>query len=187
MKLKDLSLLMARRRAGGLSYGYDSFRVDPTVAPLQWPDDVLEQFLFDHGDNDLFLRDYGGIDLREITWTEETIPAADFTTMPTGASEADCIETYAENPVHWVTVRPAEIGRHWEDHGTWLRQPLLIDRRLLDSSEHGLQVLEGRTRVGVLRGRLRDGLHVVSHHRAWIGRPSALSRTVPGRPLPEPD
>jgi len=33
------------------------------------------------------------------------------------------IEVYAENPVHWLTVRPPEIGRHWEKHGTRLRPP----------------------------------------------------------------
>ncbi|MEU5957972.1 hypothetical protein [Streptomyces sp. NPDC047525] len=171
MKLSDLSPLMVRRRAGGLSYSYDQFRADPALAALSWPDDVLEQFLFDHGDNAAFGNDYGGIDLRDITWRLETIPAADFHTMPTGASDAGCIEDYADNPVHWVTVRPPEVGRHWEEHGTWRRPPLLLDRRLLDPAGSGLLVLEGRTRVGVLRGRLREELHATPDHRAWVGRP----------------
>lgn len=63
--------------------------------------------------------------------------------MPTGESDVGCIESYAADPVHWVKVRPPEVGRHWEDHGTWLRPPLLIDRRLLDPADIGLQVLEG--------------------------------------------
>jgi hypothetical protein len=104
MKLSDLSPLMARRQDGGLSY--DRFRVDPALVSLQWPDDVLEQFLFNHGDKAAFVYDYGSIDLRDVTWQLETIPAADFSGMPTGASDAGCIESYAENPVHWVTVRP---------------------------------------------------------------------------------
>ncbi|MEU6557787.1 hypothetical protein ABZ915_47440 [Streptomyces sp. NPDC046915] len=170
MKLSDLSPLMARREDGGLSY--DRFRAHPALASLHWPDDVLEQFLFDHGDNAAFVYDYGGIDLREVRWRLETIPAADFNEMPTGASDAGCIEIYAENPVHWVKIRRPEVGRHWEEHGTWLRPPILIARRLLDPSDTGLQVLEGRTRVGVLRGRLREGLHVASHHQAWVGHPA---------------
>ncbi|MFG2866100.1 hypothetical protein [Streptomyces sioyaensis] len=174
MKLSDLGPLMARRRDRGLSYG--RFRADPELASLEWPDDVLEQFLFDHGDNAPFVYDYGSIDLRDIAWRLETIPAADFNEMPTGASDAGCIEIYAENPVHWVTVRPPEIGRHWEKHGTWLRPPILIDRRLLALSDSGLQVVEGRTRVGVLRGRLREELHVAVNHQAWVGRPT----TAPG-------
>ncbi|MFD0162885.1 hypothetical protein ACFVJH_01830 [Streptomyces decoyicus] len=74
--------------------------------PRCWPDDVLEQFLFDHGDNAAFTFDYGGIDLRGITWRLETVPAADFSGMPTGASDTGCIESFAENPVHWVKVGP---------------------------------------------------------------------------------
>ncbi|MCG0284006.1 hypothetical protein [Streptomyces sp. PSAA01] len=168
MKLSDISPLMARRQDGGLSY--DGFRADPALASLHWPDDVIEQFLFDHGDNGAFVSDYGGIDLHEVRWRLETIPAADFVGMPTGASDAGCLESYAENPVYWVKVRRPEVGRHWEEHGTWLRPPILIVRRLLDPSDSGLQVVEGRTRVGVLCGRLREGLHVASHHQAWVGR-----------------
>ncbi|MFJ6087992.1 hypothetical protein ACIQI8_42170 [Streptomyces sp. NPDC092369] len=136
MKLTNLTTLMARREDGGLSF--DRFRVDPALIRLQWPDDVVEQFLFDHGDNDSFVRDYGGIDLREITWRLEMIPAADFDEMPTGASDAGCIEDFAEHPVHWVEVRRAEVGRRWEEHGTWMRPPILIDRQLLAPSDSGL-------------------------------------------------
>jgi hypothetical protein len=165
---------MARREDGGLSF--DRFRVDPALTLLQWPDDVLRQFLFDHGDNASFVRDYDSIDLCKITWRLETIPAADFCEMPTGASDAGCIEIFAENPVHWVEVRPVEVGHHWKKHGTWMRPPILIDRRLLAPSNSSLQVLEGRTRVGVLRGRLRDGLHVATHHQAWVGHaPTTLT------------
>jgi hypothetical protein len=175
MKLSDLSPLMARRREGGGGFSYDRFRVDPVLASLHWPDDVLEQFLFDHGDNGAFVHDYGGIDLRQVRWQLETTPAADFNEMPTGATEADCVEYFAENPVHWVKVHPTEVRHHWEEHGTWMRPPVLIDRRLVAPTNNGLQVLEGRKRVGVLRGRQREGLRVASHHHAWIGRP----RTAP--------
>lgn len=173
MKLTDLSSLMARREDGGLSF--DRFRDNPALTLLQWPDDVLEQFLFDHGENGAFVRDYGGIDLHKITWRLETIPAADFKEMPTGASDAGCIEYFAKNPAYWVEIRPAAVGRHWEEHGTWMRPPILIDRQLLALSDSGLQVLEGRTRIGVLRGRLRDGLHVASHHQAWVGHAPTTS------------
>lgn len=165
MKLTDLRPLMAHRRDGALSF--ECFRTDPTVAALRWPDDVLEQFLFDHGDNTAFVDDYNTIDLHTITWQLETIPTAHFTGMPTGGSDEGCIENYAKNPVHWVTVRPPQVALHWEKHGTWLRPPLLIERRLLDPDTGGLQVLEGRTRVGVLR----EHLHVAPDHRAWVGRP----------------
>ncbi|MFE6888023.1 hypothetical protein [Streptomyces sp. NPDC057694] len=174
MNLNDLSSLMERRQDGGLSF--ERFRADPALAALQWPDDVLRDFLFDHGP---FVDDYADLDLSTITWTLETIPAAGFHTVPTGESDAGLIEHFAQNPVHWVTVRPLEVGRHWEDHGTWLRPPLLIDRCLVDPAGSGLQVLEGRTRVGVLRGRLREELHVASEHQAWVGRSQASTTERP--------
>ncbi|MEU3290479.1 hypothetical protein [Streptomyces longwoodensis] len=169
MNLNDLRPLMERRQDGGLSF--ERFCTDPALAHLQWPDDVLRDFLFDHGDHGPSVDDYADFDLSAITWTLETIPAADFLAMPTGQSEAALIEHIAKNPVHWVAVRPPEIGRHWEAHGTWLRPPLLIDRHLLDPGSSGLQVLEGRTRVGVLRGRHRQQQNVASEHQSWVGRP----------------
>ncbi|MET7297241.1 hypothetical protein ABZS79_35025 [Streptomyces griseoloalbus] len=169
MKLRDLSPLMARRRAGGFNYSYSQFSADPALNTLQWPDDVLEQFLFDHGS--YFMDDYGDINLCAINWQLESIPAAGFLTMPTGESDGDCIERFAETHAYRVERRPPEVGRCWEERGTWLRPPLLLDRRLLNPSDSGLQVLEGRTRVGVLRGRLREELHVAPEHQAWVGRP----------------
>ncbi|MGW7276622.1 hypothetical protein ACWGH5_39780 [Streptomyces sp. NPDC054864] len=131
---------------------------------------MLRDLLFEHGDHGPFVDDYGHLDLSAITWTLETISTADFHTMPTGESEAGLIERFAENPVYWASVKLPEVGRYWEENGTWLRPPLLIDRRILTPADSGLQVLEGRTRVGVLRGRHREQLHVACEHRAWVGR-----------------
>lgn len=36
-----------------------AYRVLPMIAALGWPDDVVEQWLFDHGRRHEFLRDYG--------------------------------------------------------------------------------------------------------------------------------
>ncbi|MEV2257020.1 hypothetical protein AB0I94_41895 [Streptomyces sp. NPDC050147] len=168
MNLYGLGPLMERRQDGGLSF--ERFRADPALAGLRWPDAVLRDFLFEHGDHGPFVDDYGHLDLSAITWTLEAIPTADFHTMPTGESEAGLIEHFAENPVYWASVKLPEVGRYWEENGTWLRPPLLIDRRLLNPADSGLQVLEGRTRVGVLRGRHREQLHVAFEHRAWVGR-----------------
>ncbi|MFK4102025.1 hypothetical protein ACI2L1_18500 [Streptomyces sp. NPDC019531] len=152
MKLSGLRPLMACRQDGGLSFA--RFRADPALVSLQWPDDVLEQFLFDHGDN-AGLRTR----LRRHRPARRHVAAGD---DPGRGLRRDADRS--------VRVRRPEVGRHWEEHGTWLRPPILIARRLLDPSDSGLQVVEGRTRVGVLRGRLREGLHVASHHQAWVGR-----------------
>uniref|UniRef100_UPI000516332D hypothetical protein n=1 Tax=Streptomyces sp. CNS654 TaxID=1506995 RepID=UPI000516332D len=110
MNLNDLSSLMERRQDGGRSF--ECFRTDPALANLRWPDDVLRDFLFDHGDHGPFVDDYSHLELSAITWTLETIPTADFHTMPTGESEAGLIEHFAQHPVHWVTVRPPQVGQY---------------------------------------------------------------------------
>ncbi|MFG2918135.1 hypothetical protein ACGF0D_35280 [Kitasatospora sp. NPDC048298] len=180
MQLADLKALMVRRRDG---LSLEGFCADPVIASLQWPDDVVEQFLYDHGDNSSFLQDYRDVDLSRIVWGLEATPAEELGEMPTGASDHGCIEYYAENPDHWVAVRHRGIhegvARYWEELGTWKRPPVLIDRRLFAPAETGLQVVEGRTRVGVLRGRRRQGSFVATEHQTWVGRPA--TPTAPSR------
>jgi hypothetical protein len=94
------------------------------VSSLGWPDDVVEQFLYDHADNIGFLRDYGDLDLSKIEWDVEIISVEELTEMPTSASDGDCIEDFAANPDHWVRVRNRGIhigvAQCWETHGTWV-------------------------------------------------------------------
>ncbi|MGW4421951.1 hypothetical protein [Streptosporangium sp. NPDC004631] len=175
MKLADLAGLALSCRENAM--GFEGFRTSAMVSSLRWPADVVEQFLYDHADNGAFLRDYGNIDLSTVRWEVTAVPVEEFMVMPTGASDGDCIEAYAVDPGHWVRVRNRGIhmgvAECWETHGTWKRWPILIDRMLLDPPEHGLQVLEGRTRVGVMRGRRRQGAFVAERHLAWAGLPSS--------------
>ncbi|MFE0147840.1 hypothetical protein ACFWY5_11875 [Nonomuraea sp. NPDC059007] len=122
---------------------------------------MVEQLLYDHGDDDAFLLDYGYIDLSRIQWDVEIVPIGEFAEMPTGASDSGCVEEYATGPDHWVQARDRGIhlgvAQCWEAHETWKRWPILIDRRLLDAFGSGLQIVEGRPRVGVLRGAIAKG------------------------------
>lgn len=175
VRLADFADLAVSCRESRLRF--EGFRTDALVSSLRWPDDVVEQLLYDHADNDAFLRDYGDIDLSRVQWDVEIVPLGKLVEMPTGASESGCIEEYAANPDHWVRVRNRGIhmgvAQCWEAHGTWKRWPILIDRGLLDPPESGLQIVEGRTRVGVLKGRHRRGAFVAERHLAWVGRSSA--------------
>lgn len=142
------------------------------IVSLQWPDDVVEQFLDDRGDNPAFLQDYRDVDLSGVVWGAEATTAEELRQMPAGASDNGCIEAYAANPDHWVWIRHAgiheDVAQRWATLGTWKRPPILIDRRLLAPSHSGLQVVEGRTRVGVLRGRLRQGSLVARQYQTWL-------------------
>ncbi|VXB08791.1 hypothetical protein [Aeromicrobium sp. 9AM] len=82
----------------------------PETVELRWPDDVLEQWLYDHANNDHLLRDYGSVDLTTITWSVEAVPLEELIDIPTGASDADCIDYYATDPAHWIRVR--NLGVH---------------------------------------------------------------------------
>jgi hypothetical protein len=91
--------------------------------------------------------------------------------MPTGESDGALIDENAENADHWSEVRRHQgVPQHWESHGTWLRRPLLIDLALLHPVLGGLQVIEGRTRVGILRSFIRRGRSVAAAHAAWVAR-----------------
>lgn len=145
------------------------------VARLRWPTDVVEQWLYDHADNESFLNDYGLVDLTGIIWRVEAVSLDILMELPTGPSDADAIERFANEPEHWIAVR--RHGEHmgvaemWNVHGTWKRWPLVLDRALLGPTEQGFQVVEGRTRMGVMRGRSRHGAFVAGRHLVWIGRP----------------
>lgn len=165
----DLSL--ACREAGS---GLAGFTSQAIVSGLRWPEDVLEQWLYDHADNDSFLQDYGTVNLSRLQWDVEAISTDELTQMPTGQSDGDYVDEIAENPDHWIGNRiyGAHIGVElcWQTHGTWKRWPILLHRSVLNPSATGLQIVEGRTRVGILKGRYRQGDLVATNHLAWVGR-----------------
>lgn len=172
MRLADFAVLAQRCRES--DYGFAEFLRQDAVIALRWPDDVLEQWLYDHADNEAFFHDNGDLDLSQIGWQVEAISAEAFMTMSTGLSDAGAIEEFARDPEHWIAVR--HQGPHvgvrlsWETHGTWKRWPILLDQSLLTPKVDGLQLVEGRTRVGVLRGRRLQGGVVAQRHLAWVGR-----------------
>lgn len=175
MYLSDFTALAQRCRDQGL--GFAEFTRQELVVNLRWPRDVVEQWLYEHSGNDAFLCDYEKLDLSLVAWDVEAHPLATFMTIPTGPSDGEVIEYFAQDPEHWVAVR--NQGEHlgaglaWEIHGTWKRWPIVVERALLSPAARGLQLVEGRTRVSILRGRKRLGLHVADAHMAWVGRARA--------------
>lgn len=140
----------------------------PEVAALGWPLEVVEQWLFDHLESGVFLFDYGHVDLSAIVWRLVNLPTADYLNMPTGEDGRAYFERVPSQHEHWTSVRRG-VPEAWAEAGTWLRPPLVLARALIDPPSTGWQVVEGRTRVGILRGRVADGLHVAQAHAAWVG------------------
>jgi hypothetical protein len=100
----------------------------------------------------------------------EDVLSASLQGIRTGPTEQKFLESVAEQHVHYLALRPAPIRDGWELEGTWLTTPLLLDMNLLNRDEVGLQLLEGRMRVGILQGRLHSEFCVASTHKAWVGR-----------------
>lgn len=99
-------------------------------------------------------------------WHREVVSVAELDRIPTGPSEQDWLERVAAEHRDWLTRRPQDIRDAWEELGTWRVPPILISRSLLDPPGAGLQVVEGRMRVGILQGRRAAGLHVSASHEA---------------------
>ena len=59
VKLADLRDVAVSCREDSMRF--EGFRQNALVSSLGWPDDVVEQFLYDHADNIGFLRDYGDL------------------------------------------------------------------------------------------------------------------------------
>jgi hypothetical protein len=150
---------------------FGRFLEESVIANLGWPENVVKQMLWDHGETDHFLPDYGNLDLSRVAWRCESLPTELFQGIPTGASDRGAIEAYAKFPVYWAEIKGADVIESWNRNGTWIMPPLLISRDLLEAGAEGWQLIEGRTRVGVLRGRTAQGLHVATHQDAWVGRP----------------
>lgn len=142
----------------------------PQIAGLHWPADVVEQWPFDHAGNVSFIEDYGHLDLAAIDWTKELVPAPQLVDMPTGASDVEFLASVASLHRHYLGLRSQEIRDAWEHRGTWLVPPILISRHLLGEGESGLQVVDGRMRVGILQGRAADALNLAPALEAWVGR-----------------
>ncbi|UWZ36370.1 hypothetical protein Drose_35945 [Dactylosporangium roseum] len=140
------------------------------IADLRWPDDVVRQWLYDHGEHLEFLRDYEDLDLARIRWNLEDVPVAELKSIPTGPSDQEWLEEVAADHVYWLSKRPQRIQDAWENEGTWLVPPIMISRDLLHPESRGLQVIEGRMRTGILQGRRSGDLHVADSHQAWVGR-----------------
>lgn len=140
MYLSDFKCLA--KEARGSICGFAHFRSHSSSIALGWPDEVLEQWIYDYADKASFLHDYGNLDLSRIRWDVEVLRLDELLTLPTGPSDAGCIEEFAADPDHWVRVRTGGvhmgISQCWEIHGTWKRWPILLDRELLDPAAKGL-------------------------------------------------
>ncbi|MEO8313235.1 MAG: hypothetical protein ABI645_00440 [Pseudomonadota bacterium] len=137
------------------------------------PRSVIEQVFSDHGRKSEFQQRYGQLDLSKIDWVLAELTAsgvAGATVDPGFASWTHNVERRLEgfSVDGWacIDVRP-DIVAQWAAHKTWKTPPVLLD----GFTFAGLHLMEGHTRIGVLRGALSvAAIDAASVHAAWIGR-----------------
>jgi hypothetical protein len=174
MLLRDL--LLFRRTSGGY--------VPPEVLKsldFPMPDDVVEQFVKDHGTKGDFQKQYGHLDLHAVAWDLKSIPASELLACSVFPRFAEWVDIVADRtrvvPIEgWKEVRlPRGASESWRERGTWLRSPVMISGEMIGSA-NPLHLVEGHTRLGALRGLVEAGvLPASSEHEVWIGRGSEPS------------
>nr|WP_145492907.1 hypothetical protein [Streptomyces incarnatus] len=78
MKLEVFERLseQATKFGPGRPRALQEFLPHPLVMHLGWPDDVVEQWLFDHASHPAFHIDYGHIDLETLDWCRDAAKIA---------------------------------------------------------------------------------------------------------------
>jgi hypothetical protein len=61
---------------------FGRFLEESVIANLGWPENVVKQMLWDHGETDHFLPDYGNLDLSRVAWRCESLPTELFQGIP---------------------------------------------------------------------------------------------------------
>lgn len=141
---------------------------------LPMPEDVLEQFINDHGLNHDFQRQYGQLDLHALEWNRVPTPASEIIACSVYPDFREHLENRRDQAAEvpksgWKDVCiAADAKRQWQNHRTWLRTPLFIGGNLVGSNRK-LHLIEGHTRTGVLTGLVQSGwLPGDSSHEIWV-------------------
>lgn len=135
---------------------------------LDWPQSVIEQFLYDHGNDADFIEQYGELDLSALRWDLVEVRAENIIASTCYPDYRDHVEETARHP-------RAIIEQHEEDGEsvwtvTWRVPPVMLRGAICIPPQPELHLVEGHTRVGVLSGLVRVGeIDPDSTHLVYLG------------------
>ena len=139
------------------------------------PIEVVKQVYRDHGRNGEHQQEYGELDIGSLSWAKREFAATEIQSCFVLSRFSEWSNSVSQRldrfePVGWECIDGREeVWRHWKKHRTWLIEPIFVSRDLV-GEEEGLHLVEGHTRVGVLRGLLRRSLISGSSvHGVWYG------------------
>jgi len=139
------------------------------------PEPVAAQFFVDHGRDGEFQALYGDLDLEFIRWQLVSLPASalcEASFNPLYKAWLNTVErradSHAERGWPCIDLRPVVV-QHWAQFRTWRTPPVVLSGPLLNSNVE-LHLVEGHTRLGLLRGLVRAGvIGRESVHEVWLG------------------
>lgn len=143
------------------------FIADPRIERLRWPIQVLDQFLFFHGKNEDFLDEYGTVDLTTISWICASVSTIDLMLCNVASFAQEYVDEIQVDYESWFNCRTEAERKNWEERGTWLMPPVIFDTDVVGGLRR--QLVEGHTRLAILRARYDRGLAVSAMHQAFIG------------------
>ena len=140
------------------------------------PEEVIRQFILDHGRKNEFQEQYGQLDLNAVVWAKETLQGNDLL----GCSHFEQFDRRVQNSRSKVSVflkegwkcidRRPTVVEHWALFHTWNLPPILIEGSVVGRPS-SLHLIEGHTRLGVLEGLIDAGVIDRDHcHEVWVGR-----------------
>jgi hypothetical protein len=171
MKLKEIEKLNRERQTGDVPMEI----LQRLRLPM--PDDVLEQFVHDHGRNPEFQDPYGEVDLHRLEWDLVSLPAAQIVDCSKKSQYfaehvtemSDQMKQLVEDGWDSGVIATVHFNR-WKREKKWDRAPVFLEGKVLGESR-ALHLVEGHTRVGRLEGLVRAGvLAPGSKHEIWLGR-----------------
>lgn len=138
---------------------------------LGWPEPVIHQLLLEHGQRQHIESQYGHLHLPSLIWTLESHSASHLASASHELTKTR-VQTVAADPEKFIALYESKGHVIW--NGTWQPKPFFIDQSLLQPDLQGLHLMEGHTRLGLLRGLLDAGsVEPDSMHGCWVARQPA--------------
>jgi hypothetical protein len=164
LRLADLDYLP---RPGSARANWGAFLAVCHEAGIWWPDRVIDEFLWSHGKNERFRRQYGHVDLPALVWELQSLTARELLASSFDEDLGGRVLDVAANP-HWYLAQYRPPDALWGDD-TWSQPPLLMPAGFLTPPKDGLHLVEGHTRLGVMRGLVELGeLSADSTHQVYV-------------------
>jgi hypothetical protein len=170
MKFRDL-LTVRHNSDTGVIDAIELARLLPNT-----PQEVREQFYVDHGRNELFQAQYAELEISSLRWSKVGLFASEIAKCSYYERFANWYESVGQratqfNTQGWSCIDSRKpVVEHWKTHKTWQLSPVFLQGDIAGSL-YSLRLVEGHTRVGLLRGLASSGvIESNSIHEVWLGK-----------------